>query len=92
MTDKELKQYYAVITDCWQLFKKYSSPQSADEFWTDMLNEADALHIKHGQTIFSEKMLNAVLKEIEKIYQRGPDHGQAKIMIGNQESIFGGAK
>lgn len=92
MSENELKQYYTIITDCWQLFKKYSAPVEDERFWLDMLREADALHNKHGQTVFSEKIINTVLNEVEKIYQRGPDHGQAKIMAGKQESIFGGAK
>lgn len=92
MNENELKQYYMVITEGWQLFKKYSSPVEDERFWKDMLREADALHIKHLQTIFSEKIINAVLNEVEKIYQRGPDPGQAKPITGKQESIFGGAK
>ena len=92
MSENELKRYYMIITDCWQLFKKYSSPVEDERFWLDMLREADALNIKHGQTIFSERMINAVLNEVEKIYNRGPDPGQVKPITGKQESIFGGAQ
>jgi len=91
MTESELKKYYAIITDAWQLFKKNSSPRGDDEFWTNLLQETDALHTQHGQTIFSERILNTVLNEIEQIYKHG-DNRQSKAITGNQESIFGGVK
>jgi len=92
VNENELKKYYAIITDAWQLFKKYSSPTGDDEFWTDLMHEADTIHTKHGQTVFSERILNTVLNEIEKTYKQGDNHRQLNPIAGNQESIFGGAK
>lgn len=70
MTESELRKYYEVITDSWKLFKDHSTPTGADEFWQGLMDKTNDLHLKHGQTIFSEQVLNAVITEIESIYKR----------------------
>ena len=69
MTEKHLKNYYQIFIDCWQLFKKYSNPVDNDEFWKSMTEEANDLYTKHGKVNFSERMISAVMQEVENIYK-----------------------
>jgi hypothetical protein len=70
MTEIELRKHYEVITDSWKLFKDHSTPTGTDEFWQGLIDKTNDLHMKHGQTIFSEQILDAVVTEIEFIYKR----------------------
>lgn len=70
MTESELRKYYEVITDAWKLFKDHSTPVGDDQFWQEMMRQTNDLHLKHGKTVFSEKILNAAISEIEDIYKR----------------------
>ena len=65
MTENNLRNYYTVFIDCWNLFKKYSEPVTGDEYWKAFLDEANELYKKHGKVPFSEKLLNSVIEEIE---------------------------
>lgn len=90
MTDQELKKYFTIITDAWNLFKNNSTPASEDEFWINLIKKADDLHQKHGQTIFSEKIINATLNEIEEVYKRNLKGYNAYPSQQIQTSIFQG--
>lgn len=70
MTEKELKQYYEIYTDCWKLFREYSEPDGTDEFWQRLVDEVDMLHKKHGKSKFSQKMLFETMDEIEGVYKK----------------------
>ena len=67
MKPEILKNYHVMITDAWQLLKKYSDPVDGDEFWRAMINEANELHIRHGEVDFSEKILGLVMDELNNI-------------------------
>ena len=69
MKEPILKNYYVMITDAWQLLKKYSDPVDNDEFWKSMTEEANEMHIRHGEVDFSERMISVVMQEIENIYK-----------------------
>ncbi len=90
MTDLELRKYYTVITDAWTLFKNNSTPASDDEFWIDLIKKADDLHQKHEQTIFSEKIINATLNEIQEVYKRNLKGIRSYPAQEIQTSIFQG--
>lgn len=84
MTEMELRKYYEVITDAWKLFKDHATPVSDDQFWQDMMRQTNELHIKHGKTLFSERILNTVISEIEQLYK----HPRATTERIEQVSIF----
>ena len=67
MKPEILKNYHVMITDAWQLLKKYSDPVDGDEFWRAMTSEANELHIRHGEVDFSEKILGLVMDELNNI-------------------------
>ena len=67
MSPEILKNYYVMITDAWQLLKKYSDPVDNDEFWKSMTEEANEMHIRHGEVDFSEKILCLVMDELNEI-------------------------
>ena len=69
MKEPILKNYYMVITDAWQLLKKYSDPVVGDEFWRAMTSEANEMHIRHGEVDFSEKILGLVMDEINEMWR-----------------------
>lgn len=67
MTDEELKKYYEVYTDCWKLFRKYSSPNDSDQFWQQLIDESNLLYEKHGKTEFVKRIVIETIGEIERI-------------------------
>lgn len=67
MKPEILKNYHVMITDAWQLLKKYSDPVDGDEFWRSMTSEANEMHIRHGEVDFSEKILGLVMDELNNI-------------------------
>lgn len=69
MTDEKLKEYFEIYTDCWKLFRKYSEPNDTDEFWQQLIDESKLLHVKHGKTEFSKKLLVETITEIERIFK-----------------------
>lgn len=89
MTELELRKYYTVITDAWKLFKDHSTPSGHDDFWGGLIRATDALHQKHEQTIFSEKILNATLNEIQEVYKRNLRGLNSYPAQEIQTSIFG---
>lgn len=85
MSEKELREYYVVYTDCWKFFRKYveliekvDSKKSPDEgmidsdsYWEALVNESAEVYEKHGNTLFAKGLLVATTKEIERIYKEG---------------------
>lgn len=67
MTDEELKKYYEVYTDCWKLFRKYSSPNDSDQFWQQLIDESNLLYEKHGKREFVKRIVIETIGEIERI-------------------------
>lgn len=66
MTEESLKKYFEVYTDCWKLFRKYSSPNESDEYWDLLYREISQLYNQYN-TDFAKKMLLLVYEEMEKI-------------------------
>lgn len=64
----ELKKYYEFICDVWTFIKKYKKPLEYDSYWEVLMNEADSLVKKHGNTTFVMKIMLCVIDEIERIY------------------------
>lgn len=65
----QTKQYHEVITDCWQLLKKYSIPPTDPKFWDLLILESNQVYIRHGKTEFASDMLLVVTNEVERIHK-----------------------
>lgn len=78
MTTVELKQYHTIIIDCWQLFKKYSTPIADKSFWEALIKDADIIYCKHGQISFIAKILMEIINEIENIFKTERDKPKPK--------------
>ncbi len=69
MTEKILKNYFVIFTDCWELFKKYSAVSGEDDYWDALSGDADLLYRKHGSHGFSSVIISEVLAELERLYR-----------------------
>lgn len=69
MKEEELKKYFNVYTYCWKLFRKYSEPVDDDEFWSNLISNADVIAKATENSEFARKIILATLDEIEKIYK-----------------------
>ena len=66
MSEEKLKQYWAMYTDAWHLFRRFQSLNSQeDAFWNDLMEQAKALNKKHNSALFQDMIL-ATINEIEK--------------------------
>lgn len=70
MNEEKLREYYAIYTDCWKLFKKFSKPDDSDKFWQALVDESDLILKKHGKSELCKKIIAATQDEIEIIYKR----------------------
>ena len=70
MTVSEKDKYYRIVTDCWRMFLKYQNPVEADEFWENLIKDANEIYEKHQKSDFCKKLLLAVLDEIEIMWKK----------------------
>lgn len=68
MNEEQLKQYFAIYTDAWKLFKKYSNPIEDEEFWDSLQQETQLVYEKY-KTPFSKEILVNTVNEIDRIYR-----------------------
>ena len=68
MNEEQLKQYFAIYTDAWKLFKKYSNPIEDEEFWNSLQQETQLVYEKY-KTPFSKEILVNTVNEIDRIYR-----------------------
>lgn len=69
MREEQAKQYHAVITECWQLLKKYSEPVPDQKFWDMLILESNQLFNRYGKSEFASDMLIVVSNEVERIHK-----------------------
>ena len=76
MSEKKLKLFYALYTELWKIFKKYSDPDSSDEFWQGLRDEMSALNDyfrDQGDEDLkdtAEKLAVSTMLSIQNIYRR----------------------
>ena len=70
MNEEQLKQYFAIYTDAWKLFKKYFRPVEDDSFWETLLQDAQELYQKH-QHPFAKELIIKTMDEIDRIFRLG---------------------
>ena len=76
MSEKKLKLFYALYTELWKIFKKYSDPDDNDEFWRGLRDEMSALNDyfrDQGDEDLkdtAEKLAVSTMLSIQNIYRR----------------------
>ena len=66
-------RYFRFFQDLWRFFKDHSNPVSADIWWQLLVEEADHLADRYGDTEFVRKMISAAVWEIDSICQKRND-------------------
>ena len=73
MKEPELKQYFALYTDCWKFFRKYVEwigVVDQDTFWKQAVEESAQLYAKYRKSEFAKKLLAETMAEIDRVYKR----------------------
>lgn len=53
---------HAVVNDLWQFLKKYSGIKDSDEYWSEMLDDANAISKKHDSHPLCNEFLIASME------------------------------
>lgn len=68
MDTEKLKQYYALFTDCWKLFKKHAGKHVMNEnVWNCFLNDAEKLRRKYETLPESMEVIWGTQKAVDGI-------------------------
>lgn len=72
MSEEELRLYFDIYTNCWKMFKRFSSPADKDEFWDDLVSASQEIikSVPEAQCEFAKQVVLATIDEIETIYKR----------------------
>lgn len=67
MSGRQKEEYYRTVTDCWRLFLKYRESVNSNGVWKSIIQEANMVAKKHGNTKFVQGMLLLIMDEIERL-------------------------
>lgn len=74
-----LREYYAIITESWKLFKKFLSQVKADpavmdtdDWWQALIDEGEQLSKKYGECEFVKGLVINVFDEFDAIWKEHP--------------------
>lgn len=76
MSEKKLKLFYALYTELWKIFKKYSDPDDSDEFWRGLRDDMSAFNDffrdqgDEDLKDMAEKLAVSTMLSIQNIYRR----------------------
>ena len=75
MDEKTLKEYFALFTDAWKLFKHHSNPDGSSEFWDEFVKDSDKLDEKYNHRQLYRNLARAVAQELDRLdrQKRGDD-------------------
>ena len=75
MDEKTLKEYFALFTDAWKLFKHHSNPDGSSEFWDEFVKDSDKLDVKFNHSQLYRSLARAVAQELDRLdrQKRGDD-------------------
>lgn len=62
---------FTMFTDYWQFVQKYYIPEPQDEWWEELINEADKLARKYGNTHYIRDLVLAHIHDVERRYKDG---------------------
>ena len=57
---------FQIFSDAWNFFKKYYVIQEDDEWWENMIAEADVITKKYSGSQFTRELIMVILNEIER--------------------------
>lgn len=67
---------WTMFTDYWQFVQKYYIPESQDEWWEELINEADKLARKYGNTHYIRDLVLAHIHDVERRYKSGKENSK----------------
>jgi len=72
--NENLKQYYKVITESWQMLKHFTTTgdPDTDAYWNEVIAEASRIGESYG-TDFARKMVSTVINELERNWRAKHD-------------------
>lgn len=56
-----------VFRDCYNLFEKYSNVQSDQAYWSELIEAAEQIEMKHERDHFTVVMLKVVLDRLVEL-------------------------
>lgn len=57
---------FTMFTDYWQFVQKYYIPEPQDEWWEELIREADKLADKYGKTQYIRDLIMAHVNDCER--------------------------
>ena len=60
-----------VFRDCYNLFEKYHNVQSDQAYWSELIEAAEQIELKHERNPFAVAMLKAVIDRLIAISDSG---------------------
>lgn len=68
--NKDLKTYHQIITESWQMLKRFTTTgdPDTDAYWNEVIAEASRIGEGYG-TEFARKMVSVVIGELERIWR-----------------------
>ena len=72
MTNDDLRQYHAIMTDFWQVFKAGAADmQDTDDWWTKVIQAVREMSAKYDNHPFALDMARTVINELERRVRGG---------------------
>jgi hypothetical protein len=72
---KETKEW-GMFVDYWQFVQKYYIPEPQDEWWEELISEADKLARKYGNTQYIRDLVLAHIHDVERRYKSGKENSK----------------
>lgn len=63
----DLKEYNKIINDGWQLLKSYYPPKKGQEYWDNLIFDANNMVELNGRKEFAIKIAVVVVNELERV-------------------------
>lgn len=57
---------FVMFTDYWNFVQKYYIPEPQDEWWDELVREADKLADKYGKSYFIRDLIVAHINDVER--------------------------
>lgn len=60
---------FTMFTDYWQFVQKYYIPESQDDWWDELVKEADKLANKYGKSQYIRDLIMAHVNDCERRFK-----------------------
>ena len=65
-----IKEEYEMFSDIWKFYRKYREIRADNEYWQDLIKDADKIYKKY-QTKLCKRLLLEILDECERRFKNG---------------------